>query len=253
MAEQVLIDGTNPDTYMRVTNIRGLIGNVQSQGGDYDTPRYPGMTAGDRWPGSRVLGFEGMVLGDSRADYMDDMRALGALIWNDGKTYTVQRTITRVSGGDLVTESTGRYLAGLDSLSQVSDNKGRLAFDLRLLDPFWYATSDTTLSAITGSSSPTITGDVATPRVTLTFSGVTAVQRVTNSTTGEWVEVLGSVANPTVLDCLAQTATRSGNSVAGAVDNNSSFDAWLTLAAGSNSLTLTGGGSVTVAYRAAYL
>jgi len=253
MAESVLIDGTDPDTYMRVTNIRGLIGNVQSLGGDYATPRYPGMTAGDRWAGSRVLTFEGMFVGSSRADYMDDARALAALVWNDGATYTVTRTIERVSGGDLTTVSTGRYLSGLDSIAQVSNDRGRVSFDIRLLDPYWYASSDTTLSAITTSATPTVAGDVATPRVTLTFSGATAVQRLTNSTTGEWVEVLGNTSADTVLDCLAMTATRSAVSVAGDVAHNSSFDTWLTLAAGSNSLALTGGGQVVVAYRGAYL
>lgn len=253
MAESVLIDGTDPDTYMRVTNIRGLIGNVQSIGGDYATPRYLGMTAGDRWAGARVLTFEGLYVGSSRADYMDDARALAALVWNDGATYTVTRTIERMSGGDLTTVSTGRYLSGLDSIAQVSNDRGRVSFDIRLLDPFWFASSATTLSAITGSASPTIAGDVATRNLTLTFSGVTAVQRLTNSTTGQWVEVLGSVANDTVLDCTALTATRSSLSVAGAVAHNSSFDDWMTLPAGSNSLTLTGGGQVVVAYRGAYL
>lgn len=253
MAESVLIDGTNPSTYMRVTNIRGLIGNVQSIGADYSTPRYHGMTAGDRWPGARVLTFEGMILGDSRPDYMDDMRALAALVWNDGGTYTVTRTIERVSGGDLVAVCTGRYLSGLETLAQVSNNKGRLSFDVRLLEPYWFDSAATTLSAITGSATPTIAGDVATRNLTLTFSGATAVQRLTNNTTGQWVEVLGNTAASTALDCTALTAIRSGASKAGDVAHNASFDDWMTLPAGSNSLTLTGGGQVVVAYKGAWL
>lgn len=253
MAESVLIDGTNPSTYMRITNINGLLGNVIPIGEDYATPRYPGMTAGDRWAGARVLSFEGMILGDSRPDYMDDMRALAALVWNDGATYTVTRTIERVSGGDLTTVSTGRYLSGLETLAQASNNKGRVAFDIRLLDPYWFASSATTLSAITGSATPTITGDVSTRSITLTFSGVSAVQRLTNSTTGQWVEVLGNSGAATVLDCTALTATRSSVSVAGDVAHNASFDDWMNLPVGSNSLTLTGGGQVVVAYRGAYL
>jgi len=253
MAESVLIDGTNPSTYMRITNISGLIGNVQSIGEDYATPRYPGMTAGSRWGGARVLTFEGMILGDSRPDYMDDMRALASLVWNDGGTYTVTRTIERMSGGDLVTVSTGRYLSGLDTLAQASNNKGRVSFDIRLLEPFWHPSAATTLSATTGTDTPTIAGDVATRNVTLTFSGATAVQRLTNNTTGQWVEVLGNTAASTVLDCTAFTAIRSGASKAGDVAHNAAFDDWMTLPAGSNSLTLTGGGQVVVAYRGAYL
>lgn len=256
MAESVLIDGTNPSTYMRITNIRGLIGNVQSIGGDYATPRYHGMTAGDRWPGARVLTFEGMILGDSRPDYMDDMRALAALVWNDGNTYTVTRTIERMSGGDLTSVSTGRYLSGLDSLAQASNNKGRVTFDVRLLDAYWHDSAATTLSTMTtGSYTPTITGDVSTRRITLTGGGTaTARIRLTNNTTGHWVEFQEVAGAATVVDVEAMTSVRSGVSNAGEVTHNPAFDEWMAFAPGVNSLTVSApADSLVVAYRGAYL
>lgn len=256
MTESLSINGTSLYTYLEsIQAAPGLVGAPPIRGGDYETPRRGGSVDGVRWAAPRTASIYGVIYGgtNGRAGYLDNIRGLSALVYNDAKSFTVTRVIPRVSGGDLTVQASGRYGGGLESIQQAAHHAGRCTFDLDLFDPFWYPSSDTTLSAITGSSSPTIAGDVATPRVTLTFSGVTATQRLTNSTTGEWVEVDGLSSASTVLDCEAFTATRSAASVAGLVDHNSSFDTWLTLAAGSNSLTLTGGGQVVVAYRGAYL
>jgi hypothetical protein len=254
MAESLTVNGTDLSALMTVMNVRGFMGNVVARGAEYEMPRRAGAVAGAYWAGPMApLGVEGYLIGSARADYHDDARALAAVVWNDGETYTVTRVITRMSGGDLTAEATGRYLAGLDSIQQASDNLGRVAFDIALLDPNWWATSATTLSTITTTLTPTIVGDLATQRITLTFSGVTGTQRLTNSTTGEYVEITGSNSAATVLDCRDFTAIRSAASVAGSVTHSSSFESWLSLVPGSNSLALTGGGEVIVAYRAAWL
>jgi hypothetical protein len=262
VAETWLVDGVDLTTHLySIQGTSGAFGPPPVRGGDYETTRRDGSLTGVRWAGPRVLQLRGLLYGndgadlvpaDARARYLDRARALAALVWNDGEDYTVTRTIPRATGGDLTTEALGRYLGGLDP-EQVAAHAGRVAFDLLLHDPFWYATSDTTLSAITGAATPSIGGDVATKRITLTFSGVTATQRLTSATTGEWVEVAGNSGASTVLDCEDFTATRSGGSVVGSVNHNAAFEQWLTLKPGTNSLTLTGGGQVVVAYRAAHL
>ena len=263
VAESIAINGTDLTTYLKaVQGHRGLIGAPPVRGADYELPRRDGALDGTRWAGPRVASIYGLLYGssatsadpaDARARFLDAYRGLSALLWNNGKAFTVTRVIPRVTGGDLTVAASGRYLGGLEGLDQVAHHAGRVAFDIQLLEPFWYPTTDTTLSTITTTLTPTIVGDVPTKRVTLTFSGVTATQRLTNNTTGEWVEVAGNSGAATVLDCLNFTATRSGSSVAGSVAHNGAFDDWLTLLVGVNSLTLTGGGQVVVAYRPAYV
>lgn len=256
MAESLSINGTSLYTYLESIHAApGLVGAPPIRGGDYETPLRPGATNGTRWAGPRVASIYGVLYGgtDGRAGYLDKIRGLSALVWNDGDTYTVTRVLPRVSGGDLTVEATGRYGGGLESIQQAAHHAGRCTFDIVFLDSYWFDSSTTTLSAITGSATPTIAGDVATRNLTLTFSGATAVQRLTNNTTGQWVEVLGNTSADTVLDCTALSATRSGSSKAGDVSHNADFDDWMTLPVGSNSLTLTGGGQVVVAYRGAYL
>jgi hypothetical protein len=262
VAELYKVNSVDLATYLySMQGVSGSVGAPIVRGGDYEVTRRDGAISGARWAGPRVLSIRGTLLGnngatlvpaDARARYLDRARALGALLWNDGLDYVVERTIPRQSGGDLVTESLGRYLGGFDP-EDVAAHAGRVAFDLLLHDPFWYSTSDTTVSGITGSSSPSVIGDVSTKRVTLTFSGVTATQRLTNNTTGEWIEVGGNSGAPTVVDCDDFTAIRSSVSVIGTVNHAPAFESWLSLRPGTNSLTLTGGGSVDIAYRGAFL
>jgi len=261
VAESFSINGTDLESLCESIQLkRGLVGLPPMRGGSYELSGREGAVPGRRWAGPRVITLGGLLYGrngavlvpsDARARFHDQERALAAAVYAGGLDATYTRVIPSVSG-DLTTVASGYYLSGLESIEQAAFHAGRFAFDLYLYDAFWHATSDTALSAITGSATPTIAGDVPTRRVTLTFSGVTGVQRLTNATTGEWVEVLGNTAASTALDCEAFTAIRSGASKAGDVAHNAAFDSWLSLAAGSNSLTLTGGGQVVVAYRGAY-
>lgn len=261
MAESLSINGTNLLTVMHsIQEIVGLVGAAPVRGGDSELPHLDGALEGAAWDGPRDITVRGLLYGnngavlvpaDARARYLDRERALTALVRNDNRISTLTRVIPRPSGGDLTTEARARYLSGLDSVAQAAFHGGRVAFTLRTLDSYWHDTSNSSISAFGPTASPSVGGDVATRRVTLTFSGATG-QRLTNNTTGEWVQIVGNAGTPTVVDCEAFTATRSGNSKVGEVTHNPDFDTWLSLAAGTNSLTLTGGGLVSIVYRAAW-
>jgi hypothetical protein len=265
VAEGISINGTNLYTLMHsIKATRGLVGAPPVRGGDYETPRRGGALSGARWDGPRVVNISGLLLGnsttalipsDARGRYLDKARDLSALVRNRGRDFTIRREIPEQGGGTVIYEATGRYLAGLDSIEQVAAHAGRVSFDLLLLDPTWRLGPSLSYEAsfsVTGTSSHTIAGDVETRKIVLTFSGATG-QRLTNNTTGEWVQIVGHASNNTVVDVEDFTAVRSSVSVAGEVTHNGSFVDWLTLVPGSNSLTLTGGGSVTVEYFGAYL
>lgn len=260
MAESLSINGTDLATLMTIQSHPGLVGAPLVQGADFDLPRHPGAISGVRWAGSRIASIQGLVYGssatsavpaDARARYLDGIRALTKLVWNNGADLTLSRVIPRVTGGDLTAAAQGRYAGGLDQIEQAAGHAARVAFDLRIFDPYWYATTPTALT-VAPTLTPAVVGDVATKRMTITFSGATG-QRLTNSTTGEWVQIVGSAVNSTVLDVEAFTAVRSAVSVAGEVTHNGSFTHWMSLAAGSNSLALTGGGSCAISYTEAYL
>jgi hypothetical protein len=260
VAEGISINGTSLYTYMHsIKATRGLVGAPPVRGGDYELPRRGGAVSGARWDGPRVVNVSGLLLGnstsamvpsDARGRYLDKARDLAALVRNRGRDFTITREIPQEGGSTVTHQATGRYLGGLDP-EQVAAHAGRVSFDLLLLDSVWYPSASTSFS-VTGTSSHTIIGDVETRKITLTFSGATG-QRLTNNTTGEWVQIVGHAVNNTVLDVEDFTAVRSSASVAGEVTHHPSYFDWFGLAPGSTSLTLTGGGSVTVDYFGAYL
>lgn len=264
MAESIAINGTSLLTYMKsIQSVQGLVGPPALRGGDFETPHRDGSLTGSRWAAPRIATVMGTLYGDAngRAGYLDNIRGLTKLVYNDAKDFTVTRVIPRVSGGDLTVVAAGRYGGGLESIEQAAHHAGRCAFDLVLFDAFWHPSSDTILSTMTApggggstSTTPSIAGDVATRRVTVTVSGTNSgTTRLTNNTTGHWIDIPVTAGASTVIDCEAFTATRSGVSVAGTIAHNPAFDDWMLLAAGTNSLTVNGAAnSVDIAYRGAY-
>jgi len=269
VAESLSINGTNLLTVMHsIQEIVGLVGAAPVRGDDPELP-LGGAVEGAAWDGPRDITVRGLLYGnngavlvpaDARARYLDRERALTALVRNSNRVSTLTRVIPRPGDGDLTTEARARYRSGLDAIAQAAFHAGRVAFTLRTLDAYWHATSDTTLATMTtaglggGSYTPTIAGDVETRRITITVGGtITGYTRLTNNTTGHWIEVHAVAAAATVVDVEAMTATRSGVSVAGSVTHNPAFDEWMALAPGVNSLSVTGGGdTVVLAYRGAY-
>lgn len=261
MAESLSINGTPLSTHLyAIQATRGLVGAPSWRGGSYELPGRPGALTGQAWAGPRIVTVSGLLVGnstsalipaDARARYLDRIRALSALVLNAGQPFTLTRVIPRQSGGDLTVTAQARYLGGLDGVEQVAAHAGRVAFDLEVLDPFWYPSADTDVTVAT-TATPTVAGDVPTTRITLVFEGSLTAQRLTNTTTGSWVEVAAGIGD-TEIDVEAFSAIRASASIAGLVTQNSDFTHWFDLAPGSNSLELTGGTSVEVSYRAAYL
>lgn len=262
MAESDLLNGVDLLSIVYSIQVkRGLVGPPPMRGGNYEVPRRPGSISGARWAGPRVAQIGGLLYGnngatlvpaDARARYDDRLRALSALVMNNGADSVYTRTIARSGTSDLTVTASCCYRGGLDSIEQVAAHGGKFMFDLEFFDPFWYSTTDTTIAAFATTASPSIPGDVQTRRATLTFSGSTN-QRLTNNTTGEWVQIVGNAGTPTVVDLENFTATRASVSKDGEVTHNGSFDDWLTFMPGTNSLTLTGGGTVSAVVRGAWL
>ena len=216
MAESYKVNGTDVTAYL--THLQIIDGNIAVAPmlqDDYVIPGRTGVVAATPWSGPRTFTLGGVIAGSSRIDYQDKLRNLAKLVHNAGRTVTMSRTLDLTATTTQTTEATARYLGGLDTVDTLSNRVARVAFDMRLMDGYWYDTTSTTLGTVTGTSTFTVAGDAPTQYVTLTYSAGAATQRITNAA----FPGLGR----------------------------------LTLAPGSNTLTLTGGGNVIVSYRAAWL
>ena len=113
---------------------------------------------------------------------------------------------------------------------------------LDMVSPFWR------VGALkTGQTPPTVVNDGNAPvdDMVITFTGGTN-PRLTNTTTGEWIEIIDAMATPVVVSVGPRTVTQGGAPADGLLRINPLYPHWMEFRPGSNSLTLTGGGSVSI-------
>ena len=215
MAETYKINATDVTTYLtHLQVVDGNIGIPPMRQDDYVVPGRTGAVAATPWWGPRVVTFGGVVAGSTRVAYQSNLKNLAKLVHNAGQVFKVERTLDLASGTQ-TTEANARYAGGLEVAEQLSNRVGRVAFDVLLMDGYWYDATATTAGTITTSGTVTVAGDAPTQNVTLTYSVGAGSQRVSNA------------AFPGL--------------------------SRLTLVPGQNVLTLTGGGNVVLAYKAAWL
>jgi hypothetical protein len=217
MAESYKIGATDVTTYLtHLQVIDGNIGVPPLRQDDYSVPGRTGAIAATPWWGPRVVTFGGVIAGSSRAAMQSNLKSLASLVLNGGDTFTLSRTLDTLGTPTTVTHTaTARYLGGLEQSEQLSNRVARVAFDVQLMDGFWYESAYTAGTALAGTAVVNVVGDAPTQDVQLTYSIGAGSQRVTN----------------TAYPGLSR----------------------LTLKPGNNTLVVTGGGTVTLRYKAAWL
>jgi len=214
MAETYKIGATDVTTYLtHLQVIDGNIGVPPLRQDDYSVPGRTGVVAATPWWGPRVVTFGGIVAGSTRAAMQTNLKSLGSLVLNGGATFTLSRTID--TAGTPTHTATARYLGGLEQSEALSNRVARVAFDVQLMDGFFYDSAYTNLGTVSGTAVVNVDGEAPTQDITVTYSIGAGSQRVTNS------------AYPGL--------------------------ARLTLKPGNNTLVVTGGGNVVLSYRAAWL
>lgn len=213
MAENYKIGATDLATVLtHITQVGGDIAIPPLRQNDYTVPGRTGAVAAAPWFGPRTVTIGGVVTGSTRATYQTNLRALMKLVHNNGLPFTLTRTL---DSAPTTTVANARYAGGLEDVTQISNRVGRVAFDLVLLDGFWYDAAYTPGTAVTGTAVINATGDAPTQDINVTWSVGPGTQRLSN----------------TALPGLGR----------------------LTLLPGNNTIVLTGGGTATISYKAAWL
>lgn len=213
MAENYKIGATDLATVLtHITQVGGDIAVPPLRQGDYSVPGRTGVIPTAPWFGPRVVTIGGVVTGTTRATYQTNLRALMKLVHNNGLPFTFTRTL---DSSPTTTTANARYAGGLEDVNPVSNRAARVAFDIALLDGFWYDSAYSTGTAVTGTATINVSGDAPTQDINVTWSVGPGTQRLTNS----------------ALPGLGR----------------------FTLLPGNNTVILTGGGTATISYKAAWL
>jgi len=254
-AETLTINGVDLGGLFTAIEVAdGLFGVPPVRQSDDDVQGRTGAVASAPWLGPRVITIGGALVGATRSDLIQSTRDLMRIVHNDGRPFTLGREHD-AADGPVKVEGEARYQGGLDQVERLGLLGHRVAFDLLLLDGYFHASQATSSGPITGTKSVVVDGDASTSRVTVRFSGGSTSQRLTNTTTGGWIQYTGSTSTAVDVDvrafkALQSTTVRTGNITFSSPDGTRP---WLTLRPGVNTLTLTGGGSCTVTWRGEYV
>lgn len=254
MAEAYYIGATDLSTLMTIQRVDATAHAPTMLQSDYLVPGRTGAVAVKPWFGPATISIGGIVAGTSRGDYLDRIAGLISVCVNSGLPFTMKRTLPRTSGS-ITTVAEARYLGGLDVVQQLSDRTARVMAEFSLLSTFWSDEKYTTNKAAGGSFAITAPGDIATNDLIITLAGGTN-QRLTNTTTGDWVQVNASTSAASVVVNVGNfTAVQGSSNVIDKLTTNADNSTlyYLTLVPGANNLTLTGGGTAEVQYKALHL
>lgn len=123
-------------TYL--TEVQGAVAVPPPTQEDYLIPGKAGVLAAPKQVGPRTMTFQGVLVGDGttpsarRDSVLAKLKTLGDLVYANGATFTLTRTI-----GTTAATATARYLGGLETVGWEAPDVARVSFDLRLMDGFF--------------------------------------------------------------------------------------------------------------------
>lgn len=254
MAEAYFIGATDLSTLLEIQRVDASGHAPAMLQEDYLVPGRSGAIATKPWFGPSVVMVGGIVHAASRPLYLQKVHNLIKLCVNSGLPFTFKRTLDFPEGTRTATAQ-ARYVGGLEYIEQLSPRMGRTMIEFSLLSSFWSDESYTSSQTQTGTFGLQVQSDIATNDLVIVLSGGSN-QRLTNVTTGDWVQFNASTsAHAVTLDVGAFTAVQNSANVIGSVTTNPANKTryWLTFTPGPNQFALTGGGSVQVRYKGLYV
>ena len=239
------------DKRFNISTIDGWDSMPSRRGSNIEVPtRHGSVTVPDKFYKERTLTLNIMVFAqDSSGDvtHTNGPRAhirenldilLGALYSNS--LIPIQRVEPDYPGAGTVTwEALGEVLDVIPVLSGASLTR-LMAVRFKLPNPFWRI-----LPEVTGGGTPSVSngGNAPVDDMVVTLTGGTN-PKLTNTTTGEFLEITDGMANPVIIDVGARTVVQNGLDVDALL--TTAPGRWMEFVPGTNSLSLTGGGSVSI-------
>lgn len=245
------------DYVSQVQVLSGVAGSPALTGGPYQLPGRAGATFAPYQVGQRrfpvAVMFQGRASDGVTAgqQQLADQRSLGRLLHCPGEPLTLTLETDLVVGGQVLA---ARWVAEATMPGYGPDLSAELVsravLEFFLLPGYW-RDENASSTPLTSGTPVTIDvdSDARTDWVQVTLTGG-ADPTIANSATGKTLSYSGSPASAS-LDVRAFTATDGGADVRSHVSSDDVV--WLELAPGQNTLTLSGGGTATVAWRGVHL
>lgn len=235
------------------------------RGEDVAVPYLPGRRYAPKLPDSKRLSLAvlvtdqnvsgGLTLPDGRQQFQANLDGLRSALAKPGRLSLVH----------VMPDGTSRTAQAECLGLQVGDTFGRregvvAVADFMLADPYFYGTAlvdaGRSISASPTDFTLTHPGTARTNRIVLDFTGPISNPRITQQTTGIYVECLVTVASGKhlLIDAEHFTATNDGVQAIGSIRHSGDFR-WLILEPGANSMRVTAtspGGSLTTTAQTPY-
>jgi len=254
MAEPVIleVDGTDLAGYGFHADPSGLFGGLGKKGSNLDGQR-PGETYMPKFAaaGTRTTQFVVTSMTDvewTPGQLLSKIRDLTNLLNSSDGPITLTRTAA-YDDGTVSADASAEWVDSQPTI--VSPGTARWALDFKILEGGFY-TAQQSMTILSGAGSiVTNPSQDRTRKLTLTFTGG-GPYTLTNSTTGR---VLTAPAGPVTVDVWNTTSTSGGLSVLASttVSGDSAEPFLFALKKGDNTVSLTGGGQVVVAWQPVYL
>lgn len=252
MTLAVAVDGTDLATIGKIVEAEGMFGLPGYRGSNLTIPTRPGDRHVSKLAGVQTRDLMLLIEGtgaDPFASMASKLRDLRRLLFKPERALSLQRTVDYADGQVVATAA-----AQAMPFDPVIDAWfARCPVAWQILEGGFYGVQQSQVLASGGNVTVDNLGDDRTRKVTLAFTGGAGPYVLTNTTTGRALTV--SVGGAVNVDVWAATATGPGGSVLASLVTSGDVDErfWMTLVPGNNTLTLTGGGSVTVSWQPVYL
>ncbi len=234
------IDGTQLSTYAKVVRIMDTVAPLRAR--NPQVPWMPGNYSDpDKVPGPARVYLDTLVRwtnsagavthGNGEAGHMaENLAAIAALLRKHTALPLLQRN-------DPDKGQVSREVELIGTPSRISE---RNYFRWPLVAyPYWLG------AARTGLGTPSLSnlGDAVSYAAVITFTGGTN-GKLTNSTDGSGISFSGTLATPVVVDCATGEVTQGGSPADALVEYDTGYP--MRFVPGSNTLALTGGGTVSI-------
>jgi len=258
------VDGVSLQTYAwNITTLGGRTDPPPLRGENVVAPQRPGSIWRPKVPDARILTLgmwvkgveqDGDVPADQRGYFLVNSLFLKRTLWQPYRQMVLTK---RYAGGTGSMTANAQFVSGLE-LEMKGDRAAAFTVDLLLADPFFYQSTVTAANAKavgTHDLTGVITGDTASPRHTVVFTGpltnpsITIKKGTSVLSVCSYAGVLGSGESLTVA-----FPSFSYSGAGSPLNVTSQQDMWLVLDPAATSLVVggTGAGSVTLTYEPAW-